>query len=135
MEPFTTHSLAFSRITFLNYLIRLYLVFFAGLALIESASFLSTVEGFCLLLAKLIFVVFHVFDTSITLNVAVLRHGFAGFALEVAASCSALPQTWLFISALLAFPATWPIRLVRILLGFGVVQLLNVIRLSLVFYL
>lgn len=95
----------------------------------------DAVKQFCLYLATFIFAIIHIFDHSITLTAAVLRHGPGGFALEVAEACSALPQTWLLISGLSAFPATFKSRLILAVTGFFAVQLLNVIRLILLLYL
>ncbi|MDD5274753.1 MAG: archaeosortase/exosortase family protein [Methylovulum sp.] len=118
-----------------NYIIRLLVCFLLGMPIMELLQSNGAVKQFCLYLAAFIFAIVHTFDPSVTLASAVLRHGSDGFALEVAEACSALPQVWLLISGLLAFPATFKSRLTLIVIGFFAVQMVNVIRLTLLLYL
>jgi exosortase/archaeosortase family protein len=116
------------------YTLRLLACFFLGLLLLESERFDGVINPFCLHLAQFIFALIHWLDHSTTLTDAVLRHGVSGFALEVGKPCSALPQAWLLMSGLWAFQTRLLSRLKNIVLGFLAVQLLNVTRLILVFY-
>lgn len=108
---------------------------FAGLLLLESSHSQAAIKLFCLYVARGLFWFLRIFDPSITLSEAVLRHGSTGFALEVGAPCSALPQAWLLLCGLLAFPASLSARSRSILMGLLALQGLNSLRLIWVFYL
>ncbi len=55
------------------------------------------------------------------------------FAMSVQRGCDAVEPTWLFCAAVVSFPATWRRKLMGILMGMVVLQVLNVVRLVTLF--
>lgn len=56
------------------------------------------------------------------------------FSVAIQNNCNAIYETALFVSAVLAYPATWPERAWGALLGFAALYLLNLVRvLSLIY--
>ncbi|MBF0337857.1 MAG: archaeosortase/exosortase family protein [Nitrospirae bacterium] len=73
--------------------------------------------------------------TSKVLNILSIPHSCNGsilrlstFAMEVKFGCSGLESVMIYSIAIVAYPATWRQRLVAIVTGFVIIQLLNVIR-------
>jgi len=66
-----------------------------GIAALEWEMLLPAINFFCLILAKVAVVFIHLFDNSLIITGPVLRHGYHGFALEVAKECSLLSASWL----------------------------------------
>lgn len=52
----------------------------------------------------------------------------ARFAITVRRGCDAIEPSWFFCAALLSFPAPWPRKVVGILIGAVLLQLLNLLR-------
>ncbi|MBV6340460.1 archaeosortase/exosortase family protein [Candidatus Magnetobacterium casense] len=59
-------------------------------------------------------------------NGSILR--LSTFAMEVKFGCSGLESVMIYSIAIVAYPATWMQRLVGIVTGFFIIQLLNIIR-------
>ncbi|MGR8934114.1 MAG: exosortase H [Gammaproteobacteria bacterium] len=106
-----------------------------GLAALDSAALQPAIGQFCLMLAKISAFIIQLFDASMTLTGAVMRHRQHGFAMEVANSCSALPVTWLLFSGMLAFPGVaWRYKWLGMAAAALGVQILNLVRLISLFY-
>jgi exosortase H (IPTLxxWG-CTERM-specific) len=65
---------------------------------------------------------------------AVLRDPASGFAVEMRDGCNAVNVTILLWSAMLAFPALWKPKLLGLLAGSLIIQVLNIIRFISLFY-
>lgn len=106
-----------------------------GLAALDFAALQPAIGQFCLGLAKITGFIIRLFDASMIMTNAVLRHRQYGFALEVATSCSALPVTWLLFSGMLAFPdVAWRYKALGMAAAVLGVQMLNIVRLISLFY-
>ncbi len=103
--------------------------------LLSIDSLQASLDLFNLFLAHLSFFLIQGFDSQITLNAAVLRHGSGGFALEVTRLCNALSISALWCAALLAYPLGWRKQLAGLLLGLVLIQFFNVLRLISLLYL
>ncbi len=66
---------------------------------------------------------------------AVLRDPASGFAVEMKDGCNAVNVTLLLWSAVLAFPASWRMKALGMLLGSLIIQALNIVRFVSLFYL
>jgi exosortase/archaeosortase family protein len=91
-------------------------------------------QQFSQLLAQLSAVIIHLFDSSVTLNQAVLRHGTHGFALEVTSACNALNLTWLSITAFALIPTDWKMRVLGAVAILFIIQTANIARLIILLY-
>jgi len=75
------------------------------------------------------------FDDSVLAYGKVLQFGPGGFAVSIEAGCNGVEATIVLIAAVIAFPASWPARIIAILLGFLAVQVMNIVRIISLFYL
>lgn len=103
-----------------------------GLLMLEVTNGLE--QQFSLLLAQLSAVVIHLFDGSVTLNQAVLRHGTHGFALEVTSECNALNLSWLSITAFALVPTDLKMRILGAVGILLLVQIANIARIIILLY-
>lgn len=90
---------------------------------------------FGVFLANLSGFVIHLFDPSIVVSGAILSQPNGGFSIKVTTECQAIELTWLYCIAILAWRATWWHKLLWMLLGIGILQVLNVMRLISLVYL
>lgn len=79
--------------------------------------------------------IIHLFDPSITVAGAILSQPKGGFSIEVTTECQALEITWLYCAAILSWSGIWKYKLLWVILGIIVVQILNIIRLISLIYL
>lgn len=93
-----------------RFILYYFTIAFLGLCLLMLEVTNGLEQQFSQLLAQLSAVIIHLFDSSVTLNQAVLRHGTRGFALEVTSACNALNLTWLSITAFALIPTDWKMR-------------------------
>jgi exosortase/archaeosortase family protein len=91
-------------------------------------------QQFSQLLAQLSAVIIHLFDNSVTLEQAVLRHGTHGFAIEVTSACNALNLTWLSITAFALVPTNWKMRILGVVAILFIIQTANIARLIILLY-
>lgn len=56
------------------------------------------------------------------------------FAVEIQRGCDAVEPTWLFCAAILSFPSTWPHKLLGMLAGAVLLQILNIVRIVTLFW-
>ncbi|MDM8545312.1 exosortase H [Candidatus Venteria ishoeyi] len=106
-----------------------------GLTLLDVFAPATVIAQFCLLLAHISGGVIHWFDPNVLVIGDVLRLPDSGFALRVSGECTALQFTVLLVAGMLAFPATWKIKLLGIVGGILALQALNIIRLISLLYL
>lgn len=69
-----------------------------------------------------------------TRDAAILRSP-GGFAVEMRDGCNAVNVTILLCSAVLAFPAPWRMKVLGLVVGSVIIQVLNIIRFISLFYL
>ena len=117
---------------FFSIYILLALIGFYGLELPILDHFYTI---FGVFLANLSGAVIHLFDPNIAISGAVLSQPNGGFSIKVTTECQAIELTWLYCIAILAWRATWRHKLLWILSGIGMLQVLNVIRLISLVYL
>jgi exosortase/archaeosortase family protein len=107
-----------------------------GLNLLKLEQFVPFSDQFSLILATITGYIIQLFDSQILLDKATLRHLISGFAIEVTEACTAFSISWLYLSAILAYPwFNFTKKLVLIILGLLFIQVINVIRLiSLIYF-
>ncbi len=74
------------------------------------------------------------FDPHVVSEGIVLRDVTNGFAVAIQAGCNGVEATIVLVAAMLAFPSPWKHKLWGILIGFLLVQALNLIRIISLFY-
>ena len=74
------------------------------------------------------------FDANVVSEGIVLRDVTNGFAVAIQAGCNGVEATIVLVAAMLAFPSPWKHKLWGILIGFLLVQALNLIRIISLFY-
>ena len=75
------------------------------------------------------------FDSDVVSNGKVLRSTTNQFAVSIEAGCNGVEATLVLLAAMLAFPTTWPRKLLGLALGVIAVQGLNIVRVISLFYL
>jgi exosortase H (IPTLxxWG-CTERM-specific) len=75
------------------------------------------------------------FDPGVEATGKVLRSTSNGFAVSIEAGCNGVEATLVLLAAMLAFPATWPRKLLGLAAGIVAVQGLNIVRVISLFYL
>ncbi len=74
------------------------------------------------------------FDPNVVSEGIVLRDVTNGFAVAIQAGCNGVEATIVLVAAMLAFPSPWKRKLGGILIGFLLVQALNLVRIISLFY-
>jgi exosortase H (IPTLxxWG-CTERM-specific) len=75
------------------------------------------------------------FDDAVTAYGRVISHRETRFAVSIEAGCNGVEAAIVLIAGILAFPASWPRKLVAIALGFLAIQVMNITRIISLFYL
>ena len=75
------------------------------------------------------------FDDKVISYGKVLQHLDSGLGVSIEAGCNGIEAALILTAAVLAYPASWPIRLAGIALGFVAIQAANVLRVITLFYL
>ncbi len=75
------------------------------------------------------------FDPSVLAYGKVLQHSVSGTGVSIEAGCNGVEACLILTAAILAYPASWRLRAMGIVLGFFAIQLLNVLRVITLFYL
>lgn len=75
------------------------------------------------------------YDPHVAVSGNILQSTTNSFAISVRAGCNGVEAAVILIAAMLAFPAGWKHRVIGILAGVTVVQLLNIVRVISLFYL
>ena len=74
-------------------------------------------------------------DGSVISYGKVLQHSVSGLGVSIEAGCNGIEAALILTAAVLAYPASWPMRLAGIGLGFVAIQAANVLRVITLFYL
>lgn len=93
------------------------------------------VTPFTELLALISISVLSPFDDGVVANGIYLYDIPSGFAMSIEAGCNGVEASIVLLAAMLAFPATWRVRLMGILIGLLSLHLVNIMRIVSLFYL
>lgn len=74
-------------------------------------------------------------DANVYASGKVLQDMQSGFAVSIEAGCNGVEATIVLVSAILAFPSPWHIKLIGIMAGFLAIQAINLLRIISLFYL
>lgn len=121
-------------------MIRFVLVFLAVLVVLFTAELTHPVQDAIVLpwtslLATVSAAILSFFDSSVIAYGKVLQHSSTGQGVSIEAGCNGIEACLILIAAVLAYPASWSMRLVGIGLGFLAIQIVNVLRVITLFYL
>ncbi len=75
------------------------------------------------------------FDKTVLFRGVELIDTQSGFAVSIQAGCNGVEAAIILIAAMLAFPSSWPLKLIGVVVGFVSVQALNILRIISLFYL
>jgi len=87
------------------------------------------------LLAKVSAALLVFFDGNVISYGKVLQHSITGVGVSIEAGCNGIEAFLIFTAAVLAYPASWQMRMMGIGLGFVAIQVVNVVRVIVLFYL
>jgi exosortase H (IPTLxxWG-CTERM-specific) len=87
------------------------------------------------LLAEISARVIAVFDPAVISHGKILQHSVTGVGVSIEAGCNGVEACIIVISAMLAYPAPWTLRVVGMVLGIVAVQVVNVVRVISLFFL
>lgn len=93
------------------------------------------IQPFTGLLATLSAALITPFDSDVIAHGRIIEHTANHFAVSIEAGCNGVEAAIVLIAGILAFPASWRVRLVAILAGFVTIQVLNIGRIISLFYL
>lgn len=121
-------------------MIRFGLIFLAVLIALFTAELTHPVQNALILpwtglLAKISAVVLGFFDSSVISYGKVLQNSVTGHGVSIEAGCNGIEASLILIAAVLAYPASWRLRLAGIGVGFVAIQAVNVLRVIALFYL
>jgi exosortase H (IPTLxxWG-CTERM-specific) len=89
---------------------------------------------FTALLADISGFIITLFDDRVMTEGIIIRSLENGFAVAIAPGCDGIEAVIILVSAVLAFPAPWKMKLVGIGVGFLAIQALNLVRIISLFY-
>jgi exosortase H (IPTLxxWG-CTERM-specific) len=120
--------------------IRFVLVFLAILVSLFTVELTHVVQNavvipWTTLLAKSCAAVLVYFDSTVISYGKVLQHAGTGLGVSIEAGCNGVEACLILIAALLAYPASWRLRVAGIVIGFVAIQALNMLRVITLFYL
>jgi exosortase H (IPTLxxWG-CTERM-specific) len=95
----------------------------------------AIVQPWTAMLASVSAVIVSFFDDSVIAYGKVLQHAASGQGVSIEAGCNGVEACLLLAAGVLAYPASWPMRLAGIALGFLAIQSINVLRVISLFYL
>jgi exosortase H (IPTLxxWG-CTERM-specific) len=75
------------------------------------------------------------FDQGVHAYGIILQDKASGFAVSIEAGCNGIEASIVLIAAMLAFPASWRMKLIGIAVGILAIQLMNLLRIISLFYL
>lgn len=87
------------------------------------------------LLAKVSAAILVFFDPAVISYGKVLQHSVTGLGVSIEAGCNGIEACLILTAAVLAYPASWQMRMVGVALGFVAIQAVNVLRVIVLFYL
>ena len=121
-------------------MIRFVLIFLAILIALFTAELTNPVQNALILpwtslLAKISAGVLVSFDSSVISYGKVLQNSVTGHGVSIEAGCNGIEASLILIAAVLAYPASWRLRLAGIGVGFVAIQAVNILRVIALFYL
>lgn len=121
-------------------MIRFVLVFLAVLIALFTAELTHPVQNAIVLpwtslLAKISATVLIFFDSTVISYGKVLQNSVTGQGVSIEAGCNGIEASLILFAAVLAYPASWSMRLAGLVVGFVAIQAVNVLRVIALFYL
>ena len=119
---------------------RFFIVFIVVLIVLFAAELTHPVQDavvipWTIFLAKMSASILIFFDGTVISYGKVLQHSISGLGVSIEAGCNGIEAALILAAAVIAYPASWPLRLVGIVLGFVAIQAANVLRVITLFYL
>jgi exosortase H (IPTLxxWG-CTERM-specific) len=93
------------------------------------------VEPFTAFIAKISAWLIQLFDHGVQAHGIVLQDRASGFAVSIEAGCNGIEASIVLIAAMVAFPASWRMKLIGIAVGILAIQAMNLLRIITLFYL
>lgn len=87
------------------------------------------------LLASISAALIGAFDADVLAYGKILQDARTGIGVSIEAGCNGVEACLILLAALLAYPASWTMRLIGVALGFVAIQAVNVLRVITLFYL
>jgi exosortase H (IPTLxxWG-CTERM-specific) len=121
-------------------MIRFVLVFLAVLIALFTLELTHPVQNALILpwtslLAQISAGLLVFFDSSVISYGKVLQNSVTGHGVSIEAGCNGIEASLILIAAVLAYPASWRLRLAGIGVGFVAIQAVNILRVIALFYL
>lgn len=115
----------------------IFLLVFSVLFSLQLAEpvFVHVVEPFTSFIATVSAWILVPFDASVIANGRVILDSASGLSISIESGCNGVEATIVLIAAVIAIPASWPQRVVAIVLGFLSIQIANLARIISLFYL
>ena len=119
---------------------RFFIVFIVILIVLFAAELTHPVQDavvvpWTIFLAKMSASILIFLDGTVISYGKVLQHSVSGLGVSIEAGCNGIEAALILTAAVLAYPASWPLRLFGIVLGFVAIQAANVLRVITLFYL
>jgi len=109
--------------------------FLLGYALLTTPWVKPGMIHFDRVLTRAAGMIIHLCGGHASTDGAILRHPITGLAVEMKQGCDGVNVTLLLCAAVLAFPASWPLRAKGLMAGCVAIQLVNLVRFISLFYL
>ena len=121
-------------------MLRFVLIFLAVLVALFTLELTHPVQNALVLpwtgyLARVSAVLLGLFDSTVMAYGKVLQNATTGQGVSIEAGCNGIEACLILFAAVLAYPASWLMRLVGVVLGFVAIQAVNILRLISLFYL
>ena len=119
---------------------RFFLVFVVVLAMLFGIEMLNPVQHavvhpWTTLLARMSGALMSLFDTDVIAYGRVLQSRATGFGVTIEAGCNGIEAAIILIAGMVAFPASWRLKLIGIAIGILAVQGVNLLRIISLYYL
>ena len=119
---------------------RFFLVFVVVLAMLFGIEMLNpvqhaVVQPWTTLLARMSGALMSLFDTDVIAYGRVLQSRATGFGVTIEAGCNGVEAAIILIAGMVAFPASWRLKLIGIAIGILAVQGVNLLRIISLYYL
>jgi len=120
-------------------MLRFFLIFVGVLAVLFGVEMLhpvqtAVVNPWTALVARASAGIVQLIDPSVISHDRVLQSARTGFGVSIEPGCNGVEAAVVLIAAMLAFPSPWMMKLWGIVIGFAVVQAVNLIRVVTLFF-